>query len=124
MNEWQEQCIIFRWAEMQEAQYPELKLLKADLNGVRLTIGQAMKAKRAGMKKGYPDMFLPIQRNGYAGLFIELKVGKNQPTKEQKKWLTELGKQGYKTCCCWGAEAAITAIKQYMGWQLSDKKGK
>lgn len=48
LSEHQEQCIIFEWAKIMSSQYPELKLLNASLNGVRLSIGQATKAKRSG----------------------------------------------------------------------------
>jgi hypothetical protein len=115
LKEYEEQVIIFEWASMMSIQRPELKLLHASLNGVRLTIGQATKAKRAGMKKGYPDIFLPVKRGIYSGLYIELKkVGGKKPGPEQEKWLEALSEQGFDTYCCKGSKAAIATIESYL----------
>lgn len=113
-SEYQEQCAIFRWAKMQERTWPELALLNASLNGVKLNIGQAVKAKAQGMRAGYPDMFLPVKRGPFSGLFIELKYGKNKATAEQEWWLQALANQGFSCCVCWGADQAIEAIRKYM----------
>ena len=89
-SESDEQISLFAWAELNKGRYPELKLLNGSMNGVRLTIGQAVKAKRCGMKKGYPDLFLPVKRGEHNGLFIELKVGENKPSPEQLEWAEQL----------------------------------
>lgn len=115
--EWEEQAAIFRWASMYDHEFPELKLLNGSLNGVRLTIGQAKKAKRTGMKKGYPDIFLPVSRGLFHGLFIELKARNGslpQKNDDQHWWLTQLSDQGYSCHACRGADAAISLIKTYL----------
>ena len=108
------QVAVFGWAKLNERKYPGLELLNGSLNGVRLNIGQARKAKLAGMKKGYPDMFLPVARGGYHGLYIELKVKKNHCTPEQRAWLRALEDQGYKAVMCRGSGMAIEVIQDYM----------
>ena len=113
-DEFLEQAAIFRWAEIEQRNLPELEYLNGSLNGVRLTIGQAVKAKRGGMKKGFPDISLPVPRGGYHGLFIELKVDKNKPSSEQEAWLERLVDQGYYAAVVWGADAAITLIEFYL----------
>jgi hypothetical protein len=116
--EWREQAAIFKWAQIHDHEFPELKLLNGSLNGVRLSIGQATKAKRTGMKKGYPDIFLPIRRGIYPGLFIELKKKNGWIPKEgddQHWWLTQLANQGFSCHVCRGADAAIATIKTYLG---------
>jgi hypothetical protein len=114
-SEYQEQAKIFKWAALNEKIWPALRLLNASLNGVRLTIGQAKKAKAAGMKKGFPDLFLPVPRGIYHGLFIELKrVGGPKPTKYQRQWLEDLVSEGYDCYCCRGSDAAIATIKSYL----------
>ena len=121
-SEYQEQCAVFTWAQLMENKYPELGLLNSSLNGVRLAIGPAMKAKRAGMKAGFPDIFLPVARNGYHGLFIELKrKGGAKPSPDQQVWLTNLSTEGYSCFCCKGAEAAIKTIGIYLGMEQGDK---
>ena len=69
----QEQAALFEWARWAQGNYPELRLLNASLSGVCLLPGQARKAKVSGMVRGFPDIFLPVKRAGYGGLFIELK---------------------------------------------------
>lgn len=112
-TEYEEQRDIFLWSNASNKK--ELKLLHASLNGVRLTIGQSMKAKRSGMKKGVPDLFLPIPRHDYHGLFIELKRAKGGTvSKEQKQWLNDLNEQGYLAVVCKGADEAIKTITDYL----------
>jgi hypothetical protein len=115
LSEYQEQCLVFQWASLMSVQRPELKLLNSSLNGVRLSIGQATKAKRAGMKKGYPDIFLPVPKGIFHGLFIELKKkGGPKPTKEQFEWLNVLAEQGFDSYVCRGSQAAISTIESYL----------
>lgn len=121
--EYEIQKAIFDWADINVIKYPELKLLNASLNGVKLTSQiSGYKAKLAGLKKGYPDLFLPVARQGYYGLFIELKRDANEAlqikrgslTKEQVWWLNELTKQGYKAKVCFGFNETIKTIKNYL----------
>lgn len=109
-----EQVVIFKWAKLHERKWPCLKYMFSTLNGVRLPIGLAKKAKASGNKRGVPDMCLPYPSNGYHGLYIELKVGYNSPSKEQNEYLKFLRENGYKALVCYGAEAAIEVIKEYM----------
>lgn len=119
-----EQAALFRWAEQHGQFYPELALLNGSLNGVRLTIGQAVKAKKQGMKRGFPDIQLPVTRGGYHGLFIELKIKpyRNHKNKviypkisdEQKWWIKELTRQGYRAVVCKGFDAAMIEILNYL----------
>ncbi len=112
--EHQEQVALFRMAEQASVKYPELDLLNGSLNGVRLTIGQATKAKKAGMKRGYPDIFLPVQRKGYAGLYIEMKVKGGYLRSEQKAWLKRLKDEGYYCTVCYSALEAWDEIMAYL----------
>ena len=59
-------------------------------------------------------MFLPVPRQGFYGLYIEMKYGENKTTQSQRFWLEELKKQGFKTVVCYGADAAIKEIDEYM----------
>ena len=118
-----EQVAVFEWAELARAEFPELEYLNASLNGVRLPIGLAVKAKRLGMRKGHPDLNLPVPRHGYHGLYIEMKPitrGKKEPKKprlekDQRRWRDFLIIQGY--CClkCHGKDEAINIITNYLG---------
>ena len=113
-TEAEEQMMIFRWASWMKQQKPELGLLYHVPNGGKRDIGTARKLKQEGVKAGVPDIVLPVSRGGYHGLYIELKVGKNKPTKEQKEWMEALKQEGYYTMWCVGSEAAIKIIEEYL----------
>lgn len=105
-----EQAKIFEYAKHRK----ELKWLFAIPNGGKRNIASAVSLKRQGLKKGVPDMFLPLSRNGYYGLFIELKVGKNKTTKEQNEFIRDVSVNGYKCEICYGADEAIKLIEEYL----------
>ena len=84
MTEHDEQAALFQWAELMAAQIPELRLMFAIPNGGHRHIGVARKLKAEGVKPGVPDIFLPVARNKFHGLFIEMKFGRGRLTKEQK----------------------------------------
>ena len=69
--------------------------------------------KRMGMKRGFPDLFFPIARRGFHGLFIEMKTDKGKLSEDQRKWLTELSKEGYLCRVCRSLEAVIDILSQY-----------
>jgi len=123
-SEYEEQVAVFQWAEFNLHRLPELELLKGSLVGVNLNIVQASRAKAAGVKKDYPDIFLPVARGGFHGLFIELKrrdrrdrkgkLRKEYPTKGQHKILYALNDQGYLAIWGRGSDFAIAQIELYL----------
>ena len=123
-----EQAALFRWADEFKREYPELALLNGSLSGVKLTIGQGVKAKKQGMKKGFPDISLPVPRGAYHGLYIELKTkpyrnhkGKMvypQASKEQVEWLNALNHNGYRAVICTGYDMARAEILTYLGYKV------
>lgn len=116
-SEFDEQCFIFRWAAFYESKHPCLRYMFSTLNGVRLTICQAVNAKRSGNKRGVPDIILPYNNLIYRGLFIELKRRKlGSVSSEQKEFLAYLESQGYKAVVCKGSTDAIETIKKYIGF--------
>ena len=119
--EYLEQVKLFEWARLYTSKHNCLKWLNSSQNGVRITnyMG-AVRAKKAGMSKGFPDIFLPYPTQSYAGLFIELKrpiiKGQSKPivSKEQKEWLEYLNSVNYKAVVCYGANEAIQTICDYI----------
>jgi len=112
-----EQEALFAWAAVMAPKEPRLRLLNASLNGVRLALHQAVMAKKGGMKKGYPDVHLPVAYGGYHGLFIEMKRKDGKPSdvsREQRAWLADLSEQGYQTAVCFGWEEAARLIAGYL----------
>ncbi|MDU4324842.1 MAG: VRR-NUC domain-containing protein [Clostridium celatum] len=117
MTEAQEQRFLFQWAGYSEQKYPELKLLHHIPNGGKRDARTAANLKKEGVKAGVPDIFLPVGRGGYLGLYIELKVGKNKTSLKQKEWIEKLRQQGYRVEVCYGWLEAKEEIEQYMKWE-------
>ncbi len=121
MTEHDEQVAVFRWAKMQEAVCPELRMLHAIPNGGKRDKAVAARLRDEGVKPGVPDICLPVPRGAYHALYIELKrraikgaQSAGRPTDAQKTWLDGLSKHGYMACVCYGAEEAIRIIKRYV----------
>jgi len=54
-------------------------------------------------------------RDGYHGLYIEFKYGKNRLTSEQREFLDYANINGYKTGVAYSAEAGIEILRAYLG---------
>lgn len=52
--------------------------------------------------------------NGFAGLYIEMKYGKNKPTDHQKEWIKALKEQGYKVTVCYSGVEATQELESYL----------
>lgn len=70
--------------------------------------------KRMGVRPGASDVFLGISRGKYHGMFLELKAGKNKPSKEQLLFMQDMAIQGYHAVWCQGYEAAKQLIEDYL----------
>ena len=117
-----EQEALFDWAAYNVGKYPELRLLYHIPNGGRRDPKEAAFLKRMGVKAGVPDLCLPVARGGYHGLYIEMKYGQNKPTKEQRKWLSLLSSQGYKTIVCYSWQNTAMIIEWYLSMEPIAKK--
>lgn len=109
-----EQATLIQWCNLQSCKYSELKLIFAIPNGGYRNKAEARKLKATGTKSGVPDLFLAVPRNGKYGMFIEMKVGRNKCTDNQKKWIRNLLEQGYEVKVCYSCEEAIQIIKKYL----------
>ena len=119
MSEHTEQVALFDWARANEPMYLQLGLLFAIPNGGKRHIVTATRLKASGAKAGIPDISLPVpNRHGKHGLFIELKVGKNKPSKKQWWWIYSLRAEGYAVEVCYGFEEARNAIVSYLGIEV------
>lgn len=119
MSEHDEQKALFDWSERAKGKYPDLPMMFANPNGGDRHPAVAAKLKAEGVKAGVPDVFLPVARGGYHGLFIELKKPKDstpagRATEGQIEWLGALGDQGYFAVLCVGWDAARKTIIDYL----------
>ena len=124
VSEHSEQVVLFDWARSNEARHPQLALMFAVPNGGLRNVRVGAKLKKEGVKAGVRDIFLPVPRQkttyGFGvgwihGLWIEMKYGKNRPTKAQKKWLVALEEEGYRVEVCYTFEQARDVIVDYLG---------
>lgn len=83
-----EQMGVIDWANWNTGRFPELKLLFHVPNGGKRNAAEAARFKAMGVKAGVPDLCLPVARGGYAGLYIEMKYGKNKTTEKQEATAT------------------------------------
>lgn len=113
LTEEQEQALLHQWA--MRHQDNRLKLLFAIPNGGQRNAIVGAKLKATGVKKGVPDLLLPIPNKTHHGLFIELKrVKGSNISPEQKTWLKNLNNQGYMAVVCKGFEEARQTIEEYL----------
>lgn len=111
-----EQTYLFQWAYFMESRFPKLRLMFHVPNGGKRNLSEAKRLKAAGVKSGVPDIFLPVARGKWFGLFIEMKYGKNTPTKNQKEWIDDLKEEGYRVEVCYGWEQASKIIEEYLSY--------
>ena len=116
-TEHQEQVALFDLVELHLKKYPELVDLHSIPNGARVGWKTAKKLKAEGLKAGIPDLFLPVSRMGYHGLYIEMKRSKPKGTLKphQRERMERLAGYGHLCYVCWGTEGAWSIIKQYLG---------
>ena len=111
----EEQTALIAWAEYNKSMRPELKLLLHIPNGGQRRKSEAARFKAMGVKRGVPDLFLPVAKGGFHGLWIELKRQHGGiVSAEQEGWITQLRMMGYKAEVCRGWEAAAEVITSYL----------
>ena len=110
-----EQVALFRAIEdIGVKLYPELELLHHIPNGGKRNAREAEHLKQQGVKAGVPDLFLPVARGKWHGLYIEMKAGDNKPTQKQEWWMKKLTEQGYVCMVCYGYKQAMEVLVKYL----------
>jgi len=108
------QIALFQWAEWMRNKHPELALLHSIPNGGKRNVIEAARLKREGALAGVSDIFLPVARGGFHGLYIELKVKGGKLSTAQEWWLWEVECQGYCAKVCYGWIEAKEVIEGYL----------
>lgn len=105
-------------------QYPNVEFMCDLASGMKLTMGQAVKAQRMRSTKGWPDLFIAAPSGAYHGLFIELKREGERLKKKDGSWASEhiewqntihekLLRTGYMACFAVGFDEAKKVIDDY-----------
>lgn len=113
-----------------DAQFSSCLYLSDTIANLYLTIPQRVRNK-AIQKTGFhcPDLLILEPRNGYHGLFIELKVvspfkkngelRKDEHLQGQMKSITDLQRRGYYACFSTGFDQTKRIIDEYFGGRIS-----
>ncbi len=111
-----EQRALMTWATLNAARYPALGLLFAIPNGGHRSVATAGRLKAEGVKSGVPDLCLPVARQGFHALYIEMKREKGGVlSEEQKLWKTALEAERNAWFLCAGADKAQEVLEWYLG---------
>ena len=108
-------------------QYPEILFLSDTIASLKLTPAQANRNKKI-QKFGFscPDLLILEPKNGYSGLFIELKVespykkneeikaSKDDHLKNQLEAINKLNEKGFKAVFSWGFDMTKEIIDTYL----------
>jgi len=115
-----EQQAVIAWSKY----FEELKWMFAVPNGAFLggtkiqRINQMGRMKKAGLKVGVADLFLPVAKDGKHGMYIEMKKSKGgNVSADQKEFLSDMASAGYHCIIAHGAKEAIDEITEYMGFR-------
>lgn len=94
--------------------HPQILLLHAIPNGDWRGWGTGKKLKAQGVIPGIPDLFLPVARSGYHGLYIELKKANGTIKKDQWEIMLALHKEGYCVRICNNLQIAMSTLSDYL----------
>lgn len=111
-----EQSALFCWAADYSLIYPRIKFMFAIPNGGLRDPITAGRLRAEGVKRGVPDILLPVTNRSYAGLFIEMKRRKGGETSEfQDNYHEYLKSASYKVVTAHTWEKARDEILSYIG---------
>jgi hypothetical protein len=123
------QAALFCWAAYQFNRYPELRYMHHIPNGGARAddvVGRKIRGaqlKAQGVKEGVPDIFLPVKRGSWSGLYIEMKKPTMRPKKKESKgglsdaqieFIQFVQCQGFGTVVCYDWVEAKDIIIQYL----------
>ena len=116
LSEARHQASGIKWTQQPaiRRQWPELALLHHIPNGGTRDPIEAKHLKQQGGKSGVPDLFLPVPRGRYHGLYIEMKTETGHTSREQEWWGEKLRTQGYMWEVCHGWQSAVSVLEWYM----------
>lgn len=115
-----DQMVLVEWIQRN---YQDVIFTSA-LGGIKTSIGMAVKMKRLGYRKAWPDLFFAEPRyilpvGLVYGLFIELKAKGGRVTTDQVKMIEDLRERGYWAEIC-ELEKAKNIIRLYFKTRESD----
>lgn len=113
-REHQEQCALIEWFDHAAPTRYKFRLFAIPNGGDRHP-GVGKKLKLEGMRPGVLDLQLPVARQGFIGLWVEMKFGTNTLTDNQAGWKEFLEDNGHRVEVCYSFSAARAVIVDYLG---------
>ena len=118
-TEAQEQEALFRWAAYSRGKYPALELLYHIPNEGQRSGLTGYRMKLQGLRRGVPDICLPVPYGRFTALYIELKRRDGgRVSEEQRGWIAALNRVGCRAVVCRGWDEAREEIERYLGGRL------
>lgn len=108
------QCAVFCWIALNQNAYPDALKAHAIPNGGERNPIVAARMKAEGVRAGVFDIFLPVARRQYHGLFIEMKKPGGKLSEAQQKKADEYAADGYAAYMCDHWEKAVKVIMWYL----------
>lgn len=94
---------------------PDLRWLHHSPNGGKRDAFTGAQMRALGVKKGFPDLILPVRSGDCAGLIIEMKSAIGRLSPEQKEWQAHFAAQGWTFAVARSAQEARTELCLYLG---------
>lgn len=96
--------------------YPDV-IIAAIPNGGDRTASERVRLHSEGVLAGMPDICVMEPKNGFHGLFVEMKTSTGQQSKEQKALQLQLNAKGYRAEVARSAAQAFEIIEGYLNGQ-------
>jgi hypothetical protein len=125
-----EESIHIQLCAYVRTKYPSA-IFTSESSGIRLTMGQAVKAKKLRSSSKLPDFWLAEPRGIFSGLFLELKRSSEEVFRKdgtlkqddrilgQNVILGRLREKGYKAEFACGLGNALQLVEYYMSLPIS-----
>ena len=111
MSEHQEQVALFQALALHD----ECRWIFAIPTGGYRRKTTAVNLRNEGVKKGVWDLFCCYPRNGFHGMYVEMKFGNNKLTPEQVEFGDTATAEGYLCRVAYDWLTAYNFILEYMG---------
>lgn len=116
-SEHAQQVAVFCWAALNFERYPDLRMMFAIPNGGLRSKITAANLKAEGVRAHVPDIFLPVPRGPWHGMFIEMKKVGGRVDPGQADFVLKLRQLDYGACVCVGWQEAVQTIEAYLNWR-------
>lgn len=111
-----EQYDLFAWAMWAAGRYPQLRLMYHIPNEGKRSAQAGNRLKAQGLRRGVPDICLPVPNPVYGALYIEMKrADGGRTTEDQRAWIDALNRVGNRAVVCHGFDDARREILRYLG---------